>query len=80
MATDPIWPLAWEPPYAMGENIKKKKKKKKKKKRFKEEHVTLNTKIFLKLKKEDFYSQSFKFCKSHLYHGLGKCAWIYQRL
>ena len=28
-ATAPIWPLAWEPPHALGEALKKKKKKKK---------------------------------------------------
>ena len=31
-ATEPIHPLAWEPPYAMGLALKRQKKKKKKKK------------------------------------------------
>ena len=31
-AVAPIQPLAWEPPYAAGEHLKKEKKKKKKKK------------------------------------------------
>ena len=29
-AVAPIWPLAWEPPYVVGEVLKKQKKKKKK--------------------------------------------------
>ena len=33
VATDPIRPLAWEPPYAMGAAPEKAKKKKKKRKR-----------------------------------------------
>ena len=32
-ATVPIWPLAWEPPYATGVALRRQKKKKKKKKR-----------------------------------------------
>ena len=33
MTTALIWPLAWEPPYALGESLKKKRKKEKKKKK-----------------------------------------------
>ena len=35
-AVAPIRPLAWQPPYAMGEDLKKDKRQKKKKKRKKE--------------------------------------------
>jgi len=48
VATAPIQPLAWEPPYAVGaalEKAKKKKKKKKKKKR--KENITTLVCLFI---------------------------------
>jgi len=41
VATSPIQPLAWEPPYASGAALKKKKKRKKEKERRKEAKLNL---------------------------------------
>ena len=68
-ATAPIWPLAWEPPYAVGAALKSKKKKKKEKEKKKKAKVI----HFDKLGHLGFIPGMqgfFSFCKSFsvLYH------------
>ena len=60
----PIWPLAWEPPFAAGAAIKRQKKKKKKKRI---NVVTIRYKDMAYMKVKHCRKQSFKHGKSHLH-------------
>ena len=58
VATAPIWPLAWEPPYAAGAAQRKSKKQKKKKRRSEGRHNMILIEIKRILKKyEQLYAE-----------------------